>query len=88
MVVDKQDLWFAELEKENNERLAQLEEAMIEENRLHAIKAEEIRVKADKAATFNVKHPRLSFLKRYNVIIIMLIGLAITVGFNVSMFIA
>jgi len=88
MVIDKQDLWFAELEKENNERLAQLEEAMIEENRLHAIKAEEIRVKADKAAIFNVKHPRLSFLKRYNVIIIMLIGLAITAGFNVSMFIA
>jgi len=88
MVIDKQDLWFAELEKENNERLAQLEEAMIEENRLHAIKAEEIRVKADKAAKFNAKHPRLSFLKRYNVIIIMLLGLAITVGFNVSMFMA
>ncbi len=88
MVIDKQDLWFAELEKENNERLAQLEEAMIEDNRLHAIQAEEIRVKADKAAKFNAKHPRLSFLKRYNVIIIMLLGLAITVGFNVSMFMA
>jgi len=87
MVADKQDQWFAELEKENNERLAQLEVTMQEEDRLHAIKAEKIRVKAEKAAAFNAKHPKLSFLKRYNVIIMMLLFLSITVAFNVSMFI-
>lgn len=88
MVVDKQDQWFAELEKENNERLAQLEETMQEDNRLHALKVEKIKLKADSLAKFNAKHPRLGFLKRYNVIIIMLLGLAITVGFNVTMFMA
>jgi len=88
MVTDKQDQWFAELERENNERLAQLAEEMQTEDNLHAIRAEKIRAKSEAAAKFNAKHPRLSFLKRYNVIIIMLLGLSITLAFNVSMFIA
>ncbi len=87
MVTDKQDLWFAALEEENNERLAQLEQAMQAKEKLHVIKAEKIRKKAEEAAQFKAKHPKLSFLKRYNVIIIMLLFLLITVGFNVSMFI-
>ena len=87
MVTDKQDLWFAELEKENNERLVQLEQAMQTKDKLHRIKTEKVRKKAASAADFNEKHPRLSFLKRYNVIIMMLLFLLITVAFNVSMFI-
>ncbi|PKH07708.1 hypothetical protein [Moritella sp. Urea-trap-13] len=86
METDKQELWFAELEQENNERLAQLEQAMLAEDQLNAIKKERARVKALAAAAFKAKHPRLSFLKRYNVIILMLLGLCITVGFNVAMF--
>lgn len=87
MVADKQDQWFAELEKENNERLAQLAEEMHSEDKRHAIKAEKIKIKTEAAARFQAQHPKLSFLKRYNVIIIMLLGLAVTAGFNVSMFI-
>jgi phenylalanyl-tRNA synthetase alpha subunit len=87
MVTDKQDLWFSELEKENNERLAQLELAIQEKDRLHAVKVEKINKKAETAAKFNAQHPNLSFLKRYNVIIITLLFLFITVVFNVSMFI-
>ena len=87
MVTDKQDLWFTELEKENNERLLQLEQAMQTKDKLHLINAEKVRKKAEAAADFNAKHPMLSFLKRYNVIIMMLLFLFITVGFNVSMFI-
>ncbi|KXO07120.1 hypothetical protein AKG98_2688 [Moritella sp. JT01] len=87
MVTDKQDLWFAALEEENNERLAQLEQAMLAKEKLHVIKVEKIRKKAEATAKFNAKHPKLSFLKRYNVIIMMLLFLLITVGFNVSMFI-
>ncbi|MFT5805777.1 MAG: hypothetical protein ACI9LG_000014 [Moritella dasanensis] len=87
MVTDKQDQWFADLEKENNERLAQLEQAMLAEDKLNAIKKEQTRIKREVADAFQAKHPRLSFLKRYNVIIIMLLGLFITVVFNVSMFI-
>ena len=88
MVTDKQDQWFAELEKENSERLLQLEQAMQVKDKLHLIKAEKVRKKAESAADFKAKYPRLSFLKRYNVIIMMLFFLLITVGFNVSMFIA
>ncbi|WP_392340958.1 hypothetical protein [Moritella marina] len=86
MVVDKQDQWFAELEQENNERLAELEIAMQEEDRLHAIKSAKIKVKTEKSAAFQAKHPRLSFLKRYSLIIIMLLSLCVTVGFNAVMF--
>ncbi|MDX2322339.1 MAG: hypothetical protein QNK26_17270 [Moritella sp.] len=85
-MTDKQDQWFAELEKENNERLAEIEAAMQEEDRLHVIKSAKIKVKADKAAAFNAKYPRLSFLKRYNVIIMMLLSLCVTAGFNAAMF--
>ena len=87
MVTDKQDLWFTELEKENNERLLQLEQAMQTKDKLHLIKAGKVRKKAEAATDFKARHPRLSFLKRYNVIIMMLLFLFITVGFNVSMFI-
>ena len=87
MVTDKQDQWFAALEQENNERLAQLDQAMQTKNKLHLINAEKVRKKAEAATDFKARHPRLSFLKRYNVIIMMLFFLLITVGFNVSMFI-
>ena len=87
MVADKQDQWFAELEKENNERLLQLEQAMQTKDKLHRIKTVKVRKKVDAAANFKAKHPRLSFLKRYIVIIMMLLSLLITVAFNVSMFI-
>lgn len=86
MVADKQDQWFADLEKENNERLAEIEEAMQEENRLHVIKSAKIKVKAEKVAAFHAKHPKLGFLKRYNVIIMMLLSVCITAGFNAAMF--
>jgi hypothetical protein len=86
MVVDKQDQWLAALEKENNERLAELEEAMQETDRLHVIKSAKIKVKAEKTAAFHAKHPRLSFLKRYNVIIMMLLSVCVTAGFNAAMF--
>ncbi|CAM2927484.1 hypothetical protein [Moritella viscosa] len=87
MVTDKQDLWFAALEEENNERLAQLEEAMQAKDKLHEINAVKIRKKAKSAAEFKAKHPKLSFMKRYNVIIIMILFLFITVAFNIYMFI-
>ncbi|WP_112714508.1 hypothetical protein [Moritella yayanosii] len=87
MVTDKQDQWFSELEKENNERLLQLEQAMQTKDKLHRINAEKIRKQAGSAADFKAKHPRLSFLKRYNVIIMMLLFWLITVVFNVAMFI-
>ena len=86
MMPDKQEQWLIELEKENNERLVQLEQAMLDKEKLHLIKTEKLKIKAAATEQFNVKHPRLSFLKRYNVIIIMLLGLLITVVFNISMF--
>lgn len=86
-MADEQEQWLIDLEKENNERLAQLAEDQLAKDKLHAIKAEEVREKTLAAEKFNIEHPRLSFLKRYNVIIIMLLGVFITAAFNISMFI-
>ena len=86
MVADKQDQWFAELEKENNERLAQIEQAMLESIELHAIKAERVKNKAEAEERLRMTHPILSFIKRYSVIIIMLLCLCVTFAFNIFMF--
>lgn len=84
---DEQELWFTELEKENSEHMALLEESQRNEATRDAINTQQLKKKTDAAKRLKAKHPVLSFMQRYNVIIILVLLLIITLAFNIFMFI-